>query len=162
MCQLQSAHSLYTHDAQYNPVMWPWEHLQVRKNLPIRAILLSRRFKVQHKPHWGVLFLHHGGWRGGVGGILPQRCLSVCKQWEIHECSDSPQTLESRYNFWRYRTGMRWQNVEHQVKPDHLNFAMLMSTIMIYLSVAFVFLLKEVLEYKDLIYGWLWFTTTTE
>lgn len=59
---------LYTHDAQYNPVMWPWEHLQVRKNLPIRAILLSRRFKVQHKPHWGALFLHHGGWRGGVGG----------------------------------------------------------------------------------------------
>lgn len=45
--------------------------------------------------------------------------------------------------------------MEHQVKPDHLNFAVLMSTIMIYLGVAFAFLLKEVLEYKDLIYEWL-------
>lgn len=34
--------------------------------------------------------------------------------------------------------------MEHQVRPDHLNFAILMSTIMIYLSVAFV------LEYKDI------------
>lgn len=159
MCQLQSAHSLYTHDAQYNPVMWPWEHLQVRKNWPIRAILLSRRFKVQHKPHWGALFLHHGAWRGGVGG---------------HPASKVPQCVQAVGNTWVqwFPTNTREQVellklldrnevTKHGASGDHLNSAILMSTVMIYLSLAFVILLKD-LEYKDLIYGWFWFTTTTE
>lgn len=140
MCQLQSAHSwgccffccCYTHTTHnitqscdrgsFPLLQCAREHLQVRKNLPIGAILLSRRSKAQHRPHRGTL--------AALLPFMPPRwspsCLkgaSVCAISGKYMSAVIPHKHQSAGRASEERKAR--QHMDHLMDPDRLNFAII-------------------------------------
>lgn len=120
------AQVLQTHNAQSDPVMWPWElHLSRRaRGASSSEEEVTNQSTLAEKCNTNPLGIGTPGTSPHAedsvtagGPTLPQTCPSVCSQWEVHGCSGSPQTLQHSWSVWRHKS----PNTDLWLKLGHLN-----------------------------------------